>query len=455
MLTRNLMAARNLIPLPLVQSPPVTDGRADVDIYKPFFLAGILSVLTAGCALGALALFGIAARGTYLASAWTPYVLAHANSQLYGWVGFFVMGFALQQHAPRQSKARQFHQLAVFSLTLMAFGIVLRFLAEPLIQVAPSVWTAIGALSGVLQAVAVAAFMLNTTLTRFKSDRPMEWQTKFVFASLASWLAVAVAEPFTFIGSHRPGMEGIAFVGEWFPVLREAQFLGFVAMMIYGVALVKMNSCFGARPAYRLWGEVGFTLWIFGLALRCLGWLHAFRSGFAEGSLLGYQLGGTVLACAAACIVIATRLFEALDSAFSSHKFVRGAFTWLLIAGVMLILEPAHLNGLQVPFSHAYTGAIRHAVTVGFISQMILGVGLHVVSRMNRVPDSVVPSLWPAFWLLNFGNAMRVSLEVATDWTPRAFGPMGLTGFIELTALIIWASTVVRILVRQPRLINS
>jgi hypothetical protein len=45
---------------------------------------------------------------------------------------------------------------------------------------------------------------------------------------------------------------------------------------------------------------------------------------------------------------------------------------------------------------------------------------------------------------LNFGNALRVLLGVVTDYTPSAFLPMGMTGFIELTALVIWAVHIAR-----------
>jgi hypothetical protein len=116
----------------------------------------------------------------------------------------------------------------------------------------------------------------------------------------------------------------------------------------------------------------------------------------------------------------------------------------LLVAGVLLVLEPLHLRFIGQPFSHAYTGAIRHAVTVGFISQMILGVGAHVVARMRDLDESILKSLWPAFLLLNVGNTGRVALEIATDFTPLAFRPMGITGFIELVGLSLWAASMIR-----------
>lgn len=60
----------------------LSNERAAVNIYRPFFLAGLFTVATAGCLLGAVALAGIALNASYTIGAWTPYILAHANSQL-------------------------------------------------------------------------------------------------------------------------------------------------------------------------------------------------------------------------------------------------------------------------------------------------------------------------------------------------------------------------------------
>lgn len=429
-------------PLPVAALPRQHLGptdRANVTIYRPFFTAGVISVLTAGCLLGAIALLGIALRGSYTASTWTPYVLAHANSQLYGWVGFFIMGFALQQHAPTVQRAHLFHRLAYASLILMGIGIAVRFVAEPMVHVSHDPWTSVGVGSCILQTVAVLLFCANTTFTRHRTGQGLTWQTKFVFASLGYLLLIACAEPWVFAQSHqRDSMSSIAFVAEWFPVIRELQFLGFVAMMIFGVALVKLHSCFGIRPAHRILGELGFVLWNVGLWVRVLGWLHNFRSGLQEETW--FFFGGSMLGMSAAFLIGSTRVFESVESHLPTHKFIRAGFLWLFVSGLLMVLEPLHLRTIGAPFSHAYTGAIRHAVTVGFISQMIIGVGSHVVARLNGLNESVQKKLWPTFWLINVGNAARVFLEIATDYRHEAFFPMGFTGFVELCGLLLWGS---------------
>ncbi|HJP84329.1 MAG TPA: hypothetical protein VJ835_12585 [Fimbriimonadaceae bacterium] len=437
------MNVRDFSNLSILELSPVKakpSDRASVEIYRPFFLAGIFSVLTVGCLLGAIALFGIGQTGTYTSATWAPFILAHANSQLFGWVGFFIMGFALQQHAPTLAKVKLYHQLAWFSLIAMGLGIALRFVAEPMVATNRTTWLPVGVAACTLQLAAVAAFVFNTSFTRHRKGGELGWQTRFVFASLFWLIVVAAAEPFVFAYSHQTNkLDSIQFIARWYPVLREAQFLGFVAMMIFGVSLVKLNSCFGFRESYASLGKAAYSIWTVGLILRMFGWLFAFDQGFVAGSQILFFAGGACIAAAGMALVVTSRVFEATKGSQRSHKFVRGAYSWLIVAALMILWDPIQLRLLGAPFSHAYTGASRHAVTVGFISQMILGFGCHVTARMNDFVESKMAPLWSAFFLLNIGNAARVGLEIASDFTPAAFAPMGITGFVELVGLGIWA----------------
>lgn len=85
-------AARSLQNASSVQT--YTETTAD-RIYRPFFKTAILVTLTAGCTWGAVNLFHIGRRSNFCAVPldWT---LAHAHAQIAGWVGLFIMGFALQ-----------------------------------------------------------------------------------------------------------------------------------------------------------------------------------------------------------------------------------------------------------------------------------------------------------------------------------------------------------------------
>jgi hypothetical protein len=130
-------------------------------------------------------------------------------------------------------------------------------------------------------------------------------------------------------------------------------------------------------------------------------------------------------------------------------KFLRAAYAWLLISLGMVILLPVYLfillprlapsgGAADLGFSHAYYGAIRHAITVGFISLMIVGVAARVVPTLNGVDSRRLTSLWGPFLLLNLGCALRVVAQTLTDFTPHAFPVAGLSGLLEVTGLAWW-----------------
>lgn len=441
---------RELFLLPMRPSPvagPAPTDRADVQIYRPFFLAGIATVLTVGCLLGAIALLGIAQQGSYISGAWTPYVLAHANSQLFGWVGFFVMGFAMQQHGTSHERLGSFRRVAMAALVSMGIGIGLRFVAEPLVLSDPATGRALGVFSGLFQIAAVLLFAYNTGVNRYRKSEPMRWPTAFVFASLGCLLLVSLAEPYVFLMTHQADrLASLAFVARWMTPVREVQFLGFVALMIFGVAASKFPGCLGFRPAHAGLGLTALVCWLGGLGLRVFGWGHYFAANMTPASDMAYRAGAVLLWAGAVFMTASLGVFATRRETNASQKFIRAAFAWLLVAGGMLVAEPIHLAAIGAPFSHAYTGAIRHAVTVGFISQMIIAVGYHLATRMRMMDERAVAPLWPVFVLLNVGNAGRVGLELATDYTANAFVPMGFTGFVELIGLSIWAVAMVRLI---------
>jgi hypothetical protein len=132
-------------------------------------------------------------------------------------------------------------------------------------------------------------------------------------------------------------------------------------------------------------------------------------------------------------------------------KFIRAAHVWFIVAAIMLVAVPLYNFGIYMtvaggkfPFSHAFFGAYRHALTVGFIMMMIVGVSSKVVPTLSGVDIRRTTNLWPTFVLLNVGNALRVSTEIATDFTPAAYGVMGFSGFIEVIGLGLWAFELVR-----------
>jgi hypothetical protein len=129
----------------------------------------------------------------------------------------------------------------------------------------------------------------------------------------------------------------------------------------------------------------------------------------------------------------------------------------------MLILLPVYQFGLlrqlapestaaQIGFSHAYYGAIRHAITVGFISLMIVGVAAKVVPTLNGVDVRALSALWSPFLLINAGCTLRIAAQTLTDFTDRAFPVTGVSGILEVLGLALWGGHLWLIMAGRARI---
>jgi hypothetical protein len=135
---------------------------------------------------------------------------------------------------------------------------------------------------------------------------------------------------------------------------------------------------------------------------------------------------------------------------------------WLFVSLSMLALLPWYQNGLLTAwapassaarqgFSHAYYGAARHAITVGFVSLMIVGVAAKVVPTLNGVAAVNLSPLWLSFILINTGCTLRVVGQVLTDFSPRAFAMAGVSGLLEVCGLTIWGLHLWRVMSGRAR----
>src|SRR5690606_28761601 len=95
-------------------------------------------------------------------------------------------------------------------------------------------------------------------------------------------------------------------------------------------------------------------------------------------------------------------------------------------------------------------GAFRHALTVGFISLMIVGVSSKVAPVLAGVSPARLSALGAAFWLINIGCAMRVGFQVLTDVFGWAFPPAAASAPVELTGFGLWAWDLLRTMRSEP-----
>ena len=473
--TLDFFAKAHDVPLPLLlqdirnsqDGTPVSDrpGLSPDDkladaIYRPFFKAGILTILSVGAVWGAYLLLRIAYQRSFSAAGLHE-VNAHGHAQIFGWVGLFVMGFAYQAF-PRFKHTSLLHpRLAWLTLWLMLAGIVVRSIAEPL----TSSWSRLGvaAIAGsALECVAIGIFIWIIAQTFRASKRPIASYDYYVYCSLGWFLIQAIYETaYLATTLAAPDREAVlSLVRTWQGAMREVQIHGFALLMILGVSQRIFPNFYGFPAVSRRTSLVSLALVnaaVVGevVSLVLMGRSHIWAAAWYGSVLL---LIGALLV-----LVRSWHIFARSSEADRSLKFLRSAYIWLFVSLGMLVFLPVYQFGFlsrfapdgaaaQVGFSHAYYGAVRHAITVGFISLMIMGVAAKVVPTLNGVDIRALSPLWRPFILVNAGCALRVSAQVATDFTNLAYPFAGVSGLFEVTGLALWGVHLWRIMIGRSRL---
>ncbi len=411
-------------------------------IYRPFFLAGIATVLTLGCMWGAINLLTIGLKESF-SSVNYSWVLAHAHAMVFGFVGFFIMGFAYQAFPRFKHTVLWRPGLAFSALPLMVAGILLQTVAHLLSP--PSLSLEI--LAATIQLVSIFIFGTAVIMTARLAKKP-EAYDRFVYAALGWFVLAAVANPVIFkLFELACNRQELLFNLATFNIpYRDVQLLGIAVVMILGVSLRLLPHAYGLREPSLRWQA--FLFW--GVNGSILAGIILFITGMTTGNhwlLMVQWLTTIVLLVIAVVTPFQYRLFGAVPESERDRglKFIRAAYIWFIVATAMLVFTPIYnfgiympLTGSHVPFSHAFFGAYRHALTVGFIMMMIVGVSSKVVPTLSGVDVRRVRSLWPTFLLLNLGHLTRVSFQITTDFSPAAYRVMGISGFIEVVGLTLW-----------------
>jgi hypothetical protein len=426
------------------------EARREDTIYRPFFKAGILAVLSLGAVWGAYLLLRIGLGGSF-AEAGLHEVNAHGHAQIFGWVGLFVMGFAYQAFPRFKHASLARPRLAWLSLGLMLVGLVGRSVAEPLAGALPGAGP-VAVAAAWLEVAAVAAFVWVILATWRAAGKGLAFYDYYILAALGWFVVQAVFEALYLGATLAAGSraELIALVKTWQGALRETQIHGFALLMILGVSQRILHSFYGLPAPGRRLSLVllaCLNLAVAGEAvgLVLMGAVNRAWAGLWYASAL--LLTGSVVAWAWNC-----GFFGKVSAPDRSLKFIRAAYVWLLVSLAMLVLMPAYLAVSGLTFSHAYYGAVRHAVTVGFVSLMIVGVASRVVPTLNGVDAARLTPLWGPFLLLNAGCALRVLAQTLTDFAPPAFPVAGVSGLLEVTGLALWGAHLWSVMAGCPRL---
>jgi len=97
-------------------------------LHHQYFLAAIATVVTVGAGWGVWLLFQIAMAGRFTGVSLQD-VNAHGQAQIDGWVGLFIMGFALQMFPPVLHAQLAGRRWRFAPLAMMLAGVVIRSVA--------------------------------------------------------------------------------------------------------------------------------------------------------------------------------------------------------------------------------------------------------------------------------------------------------------------------------------
>lgn len=392
---------------------------ADV-IYRRFFIAAIAFLLTAGATWGAHILAKIALHKSFAAASIFD-IQAHAQAQVFGWMGLTIMGFAYQAfprfwHTSLASASR-----ANASFWLMVSGIVLAATGLATMSLP------IAVIGGTLEMCAVVLFAAELLVTFKQSKKKIEPYIAFVFAAVVWFLigsALNVLHIWALVmGNSVNGYNALA--NQISSAMRDVQFHGLGLTIILGVSLRTLPHIFGAPQA-----RAGFAYSALA-AITSAVLLEVFSP--AAGPLAaGIMLAVSLMAIAE------FRMWRPFPDGDRSEKFIKAAWCWLVVSLFMLLAYPTWISAVHLQASHALIGASRHAITVGFISLMIMGYAAKVTATLNGLDVKKLTNLMMPFVLVNAGCTIRVIGQSLTDVASVAFPVMGISGVLETTGMAIW-----------------
>lgn len=423
-------------------SDPIADA-----IYQPFFKSGIAVALTLGALWGAFLLVRIALSGSFTAVG-IHEVNAHGHAQIFGWVGLFVMGFAYQAFPRFKHTSLVQPRLALATLWLMVAGIIIRSSSQALLPYAP--WTVSGGVAGsLMEVLAIGLFIGIIWKTLRGSGKPFAFYDYYILSALAWFFIQAVYGTWYFTATAtaptRDALLGL--VATWQAPLRDMQIHGFALLMVLGVSQRLFHNFYDLTTPNRRTSLIALVLINAAVIGESAGFVLMRTAGHVWTAL--WYSSVIVLAVTVVALVWGWHIYRPTNEADRSLKFLRTAYIWLFLSLAMLVALPLYQFGLlralapeseaaQLGFSHAYYGAIRHAITVGFISLMIVGVAAKVVPTLKGIDIRGLNVLWLPFVLINTGCAMRVGFQILTDFTDVAFPITGVSGILEVSGLTVW-----------------
>lgn len=409
---------------------------------EPF--SRVVPVLTSALLMGAGVGFVLAtiltlalALHVYLGTWWIATAQAHGHVQLYGWAGLFVLGVALHFLPRLRGMPLVMPRLVPWILTTIIAGLLLRALCQPLFLVTgSSIWAILLIASGVLECVALVTVVSQLGMTAWRgpalTTRPA-FVGVFPFL-VGAFCSLCIASCVNLVGVVQASLlEGIvpAITDNLNVTLGLFGFLVPVALAMSAQSL-PMYAGLEAFPRRILWPTAG--MYFSGLVLASAGVLASTQQSAWSGVLsgLGMLLMGIVILIFISVFMRmmrtrgrlpekVVRLAPSPKAAVQNYQkrisiernkygpfvaLVASAYIWALLGSILLILDGLATLFGQTPFFAI--DAIRHSLTIGFITLLICGISTRMIPGFSGGKIASPGLVWAMLWLGNMAALLRV-----------------------------------------------
>jgi uncharacterized protein involved in response to NO len=398
-------------------------------LFRLWIATGIFFMVLPGTILGFTNLLKITALHGLngLSPAW---IQAHGHSQVFGWIGSFVLGIGF--YSQPHTRANSGH-LPVVCWALWASGLTLHWLAGAYLWQ----WRVALPLSGALELTAVLLFLYAASQHKLPEQtgeraaikakaRIEPWMQTVLVSNAALFLAIAI----NFAIEIRLALTGVTPAR---PHGFDQRYLvllgwGFLAPLVWGFSARWLPIFLGVKSVRGRMLQLAVLLDVLGVIL-----------GMAAQTLAAAVL----LAAAAVLAPISMHVFsipERPAKTIGIHPsfpiFLRVAYGWSILAsllGIMAVFADVH-GGIW--------GGSRHALTVGFAAMMVMTVGPRILPHFAGVRNLWSPNLmFATLILLLTGCTLRVSMEpLAYEGIAQfAWKLLPISGCLELSAVLLFA----------------
>jgi len=404
-------------------------------LLTAYILTGLLFMLLPGTFLGVWNLLSISSTHTIssLSPAWLQ---AHGHAQIFGWIGTFILGIGFYS----LSKMGNLPPFAVSrgwaSFAIWTGGVLLRWI----VNIIAWQWRVALPASAVLE---LAAFLIFFRTVSRHRPQPATGRSR------QPWMLVVVGSTVGFLASLIANLGVAAYVvvigkGPAVPVALDQRLL---MLPTWGFLV----------PA--VWGFNARWLPIF-LGLKTPDGRRLYAALFVAWAAVGAMLSGAailsaaLLPVAALLAILALHVFEPsvqpakVNGVHSTFPlFVRGAYAWLMIAAALSVAAAL------VDRSGGIWGASRHALTVGFLSTMVFGIGQRILPAFCGARVLFSKSLmFASLALLNVGCLLRVTSEIPAyeGYLRQAWSILPVSAVVELAAVTLFAANLVITSLQPP-----